>query len=132
MQIRCNFDRFANNLNSKCVYFNSPYVCIGTNGVDSFNYNWGPDSINWLFPPPRLVIRAVQHLKACKGEGILVTPEWKCAPFYPFMLSFDRISGLKRQLNFSRKNIFTSGSDKSSHFGPLFNARINVWHLNFA
>ena len=44
--IKCNFDRFANSMNSKCLYFNSASICVGTNGVDSFNYNWGPSSVN--------------------------------------------------------------------------------------
>jgi hypothetical protein len=34
-----NFDRFANNWNAKCPQFNSLAYCVGSSGVNSFNYS---------------------------------------------------------------------------------------------
>ena len=65
----CNFDRFANNMNTKTEMFNSASFCLGTSGVDSFCYDWGLGSINRLFPPPRLLIKAINHLKLSRGQG---------------------------------------------------------------
>ena len=129
--INCNYDRFANNFNTRTVLFNSASFCVGTSGVDCFNYNWGLDSLNWLFPPPRLIIRAVNHLQQCKGVGLLLTPEWKSAHFFPFLISSEIKRYTVKTLRFHGKNVFISGSDKTSYFGPNFNCGVVVWHLNF-
>ena len=43
-------DRFAYNYNTKLANFNSNTCCIGSNGVDAFDYyNWGLPHINWLW-----------------------------------------------------------------------------------
>ena len=128
--INCNYDRFANNFNTRTVLFNSASFCVGTSGVDCFNYNWGLDSLNWLFPPPRLIIRAVNHLQQCKGVGLLLTPEWKSAHFFPFLISSEIKRYTVKTLRFHGKNVFISGSDKTSYFGPNFNCGVVVWHLN--
>ena len=41
----CDFDRFSNNYNAKTPKFNSSSFCVGTSGVNAFNYDWG-NSIN--------------------------------------------------------------------------------------
>ena len=84
--LNCNFDRFANNLNAKTTLFNSSSHCVGTSGVDSFNYHWGFGVVNWLFPPPDLIMKTVNHLKLCNAQGLLVTPEWTSSAFYPKLL----------------------------------------------
>ena len=129
--IYCNYDRFATNMNSKCAYFNSPSNCVGSNGVDCFNFNWGPNSLNWLFPPPRLIIPAIQHLKNCNGIGLLLTPDWKSSSFYPYLISPEVSRYVRREIEFDGKNCFVHGSDKSSFFGPEFNARVSVRHFDF-
>ena len=73
-EFHCNFDRFANNLNTKTPKFNSVNNCLGTSGVDAFNYNWGFGVKNWLFPPPNLIMFTLNHLMMCKGMGLLLTP----------------------------------------------------------
>ena len=60
-------DRFADNYNSKINHFNSKTFCIGASGVRSFNYDWGPPHINWIFAAPRLLGKSLNHLKLCKG-----------------------------------------------------------------
>ena len=130
-KVNCNFDRFANNTNTKTVLFNSASFCVGTSGVDSFCYDWGLDSINWLFPPPRLVVKAINHLKLCNAMGLLVAPIWKSAEFYAYLQNPSIEKKIVRKVVFSGKNIFHYGSDKSSYFGPDFNSAVGVWLLDF-
>ena len=127
--IECNYDRFASNTNTKCLRFNSLTNCIGTSGIDCFKYHWGSPSINWLFPPPRLVLKSINHLRECKGIGILLLPDWKTADFYAVVMKLDiSICKIKR---FSGKNVFEIGSDPTSHFSKDFNAAVLVCLLNF-
>ncbi len=125
----CNFDRFASNINTKCLRFNSLTNCIGTIGVNCFNYHWGSPFINWLFPPPRLVLRTINHLQECKGLGLLLIPDWKTADFYAVIMKLnENVCRIKR---FSGKNIFKLGSDPTSYFSDQFNAAVLVCELNF-
>ena len=126
----CNFDRFASNYNTKVKLFNSSSFCVGSRGVDCFNYDW-KGYANWLFPPPRLVARTVNHLKICKAEGLLLAPEWKAAHFYPHLESLALTKYLVKKYDFSGKNVFLAGCDKSSYFNPEFNCRVGVWHFDF-
>ena len=57
IDVKCDFDRFASNYNAKLEKSNSSSFCVGTSGVDCFNYNWG-ENVNWLFPPPRLITKS--------------------------------------------------------------------------
>ena len=127
--IKCNYDRFASNLNSKCFRFNSLTSCIGTSGVDCFQYPWGSPFINWLFPPPRLVLRCINHLKESSGIGLLLVPEWKTSDYYPVLMTLE--NKYKKCLRFSGKNIFNIGSDPTSYFSTDFSSAVNVWLLNF-
>ena len=127
--VHCNIDRFASNYNTKLPVFNSASFCVGTSGVDSFLYDWG-DSINWLFPPPRLVLQTVNHLRKCNGIGLLLTPEWKSSSFYPYLLFLSENFKFK-VWTFQGKGVFCHGADKDSFFGPNFNSAVNVWFLDF-
>jgi len=69
-----NFDRFANNWNAKCPQFNSITYCVGSGGVNAFNYTWGGRAKDWLFPPPRLIIPALLHLEKSKASALLLIP----------------------------------------------------------
>ena len=126
----CNIDRFANNHNTKLLVFNSTSFCLGTSGVDAFNYDWAPPFVNWLFPPPDLILKTVNKLKLSKGIGLLLAPEWKSAPFYPYLNQM-KSSEKVFVWTFKGKNIFEKGTDKDSFFGPDFNSAVNVWKLDF-
>ena len=130
-QFKCNFDRFANNLNAKTPNFNSLTSCVGSKGVDSFNYNWGQGFKNWLFPPPNRILATINHLKICGGQGLLVTPQWKAAAFYPFLSTEYRKFG-QNFMCCSPRNALVQGIDKSSYFGPHFNCAINIWHFDYS
>ena len=127
--IKCNIDRFANNLNTKLKIFNSSSFCIGTSGVDAFNYHWGKPFINWLFPPPRLILKAVNKLKMDQSIGLMITPRWTSASFYPYL---HKMLGKNAKIwTFQGNDIFIQGVDTSSFFGPNFNAPVNLWKFDF-
>jgi hypothetical protein len=126
-----NFDRFANNWNAKCTQFNSLVYCVGSGGVNAFNYPWGGRAKNWLFPPPKLVIPAVLHLQRSFGMGILLIPQWKTAPFYPFLLDYIKSPKLKNRWIFGGKNVFKRGADNTSCFGPDFVGNVELWFFDF-
>jgi hypothetical protein len=125
-----NFDRFANNWNSKCPQFNSLTYCIGSGGVDAFNYSWGGNAKNWIFPPPRLIIPALIHLQKCYGNGIILIPQWKSASFYPFIMEYRNKNVAKRWV-LPGKNIFRRGADNTTCFGPDFVGNVEIWLFNF-
>ena len=87
--------------------------------------------MNWIFPPPRLLPKCLNHLKKSNGVGLILTPEWRATDFYPLFESDVLRPYLKKFMRFSGPNMFKSGSDKSSFFGPRFNAAINVWMYDF-
>ena len=122
-------DRFADNYNAKFPVFNSKTFCIGSTGVNAFNYDWGPDHINWIFPPPRLLMKSLNQLKYSKGIGIFLTPEWKGSDFYPFFCSHYKFC--KKFIRYSGQNVFKHGADKDSYFGPNFNCAVNIWMFDF-
>ena len=128
-KLTCNIDRFANNINAKLPLFNSTSYCIGTSGVNCFNYDWGLPFVNWLFPPPKMVMKTVNKLRNCHGVGILVTPEWKSCSFYPYLNSL--LSDNVTVWAFKGNNVFEQGSDPTSYFGPNFNSAVNIWKLDF-
>jgi hypothetical protein len=126
-----NVDRFANNWNAKCVHFNSPTYCVGSSGVDAFNYHWGQPTLNWLFPPIRLIARTIMHLERCNGSGLLLVPQWKSAAFYPLLMDFVGTSVAKGYWQLFGKNVFKLGADASCCFGPNFTGMVEIWHLDF-
>jgi hypothetical protein len=126
-----NFDRFANNWNTKCPYFNFVAYCVGSTGVNAFNYPWGGKACNWLFPPPRLIIPTVLHLQKNKGTGLLLIPQWKSAVFYPFLMDFAREPQLVNRWVLGGKNVFKRGIDNSTCFGPDFSGNVELWLFDF-
>ena len=61
--------------------FNTRYFQPGTDGVNAFTQNWSHDN-NWLFPPPYLLIKAINYAKTCKAQGTPIVPVWKSAHFW--------------------------------------------------
>ena len=79
------FDRFADNLNSKCRKFNSEFLVEGSSGVNAFNFHWGGYN-NWVAPPVPLVSAAIKHMQKSRCVGSLVIPKWKTASFWPLIV----------------------------------------------
>ena len=79
-------DRFSNSYNNHCERFNSRWWVPGTEGVDAFNQDWGND-INWLVPPPRLIVNCIRKMETDHAQGTLVVPKWKSAVFWPCLVN---------------------------------------------
>ena len=77
-------DRFADDFNKKVNKFNSKYYCPQTQQVDAFAVDWSGE-FNWLSPPVKLIGKTIRHMKACKAKGVLFTPEWRSAYFWPLL-----------------------------------------------
>ena len=50
----------------------------------AFSFRWDNEN-NWLFPPPKLIPRVLQHLAFSKAEGTLIIPEWPSAHWWPLI-----------------------------------------------
>ncbi len=104
---------------------------MGSNGINAFNYPWGGKAKNWLFPPPRLIIPTIIHLQRSFGSGLLLIPQRKTAPFYPFLLEFANQTVVKKRWILDGKNVFQKGADNSSCFGPDFVGKVELWLFDF-
>ena len=54
-------DRFASSCNAKLSRFNSRFLQLGTEAVDTFTQEWSSEN-NWLVPPVSLVGRLLSHM----------------------------------------------------------------------
>jgi len=124
-------DLFADERNTKAPKFFSLSYCQGTLGVNAFYYDWSLRGLNWIFVPPRLILRAINHLELCKAAAFILVPQWKTSYFYPFLQKLRTTSAYKKHLVYSGKNIFILGADTSSYFGPSYNGNVEVWYLDF-
>ena len=77
-------DRFASNLNKKCICLNSKHLCIGCEGVDALAQTWSGE-LNWWVPPPKLVCHCLNKIVSEKACGTLIAPMWQSAPFWPLI-----------------------------------------------
>ena len=126
-----NFDRFANNWNTKCTTFNSLSYCVGSGGVDVFSYHWGPPRKIGISPLPGWWVEQYYSCSIVRGEGLLLVPAWKSASFYPLLMELPN-SVVKGRWSLHGKGIFKLGADASSCFGPKFTGMVELWLLNLA
>lgn len=77
-------DRFANYQNTKVPRFNSKFWNPNSEAINCFSVSWSKER-NLLVPPVHLVPRCLRHLLQCKAEGILITPAWASAAFWPLL-----------------------------------------------
>lgn len=78
-------DRFSNNLNSKCLKFNSKWWVPGTAGVNALDQTWSNDC-NWVVPPPALLALVVRKIIRDHASCTLIIPEWKSSAFWPMLV----------------------------------------------
>ncbi|KAL5021412.1 hypothetical protein ScPMuIL_000567, partial [Solemya velum] len=78
-------DRFSNNLNSKCLKFNSKWWVPGTAGVNALDQTWSNDC-NWVVPPPALLALVVRKIISDHASCTLIIPEWKSSAFWPMLV----------------------------------------------
>ena len=124
-------DLFADDKNSKTEKFFSLCYCPNTLGADAFNYDWSLNGLNWIFPPPRLILKVLRHMQLTKAEGLLLIPQWKTSYFYPVLNNLRNTRVVQKIACYSGKNVFISGTDIHSYFGPNYSGNVEVWHLNF-
>jgi hypothetical protein len=124
-------DLFANDANAKTNKFFSLTYCLGTLGVDAFNYDWSIRGLNWIFTPPRLLVRAIHHLENCKASAFVLIPQWKTSHFYPVFMEIKKSIAYKNSLVYSGKDVFCQGADASSYFGPSYNGNVEVWFIDY-
>ena len=116
-------DCFANESNAKLPLFFSPTYSKLTAGVDCFRYDWQLYRSCWLFPPPRLIMKCYNYLKACQVKGLLLTPQWKNRAFYTLLRNTPDCF-LKRMLIYDGTCVFRQGSDADSYFGPNYKGNV--------
>jgi hypothetical protein len=54
-------DLFANDYNTKCKRYFSLTFTKNACGVDVFSYNWKLYGLGWIFVPPPMILRAINH-----------------------------------------------------------------------
>ena len=126
-------DAFADTATAKCRQFYSKFWCLGSSGVDGLEYNWG-GQICWLVPPISLISRAIQHLKRCRGYGVIIVPGWRSSAFWPSIhgdCGFK--TGIKLILEFRRPSrFFVAGLDANDMFThQAFGSDVLILELNF-
>jgi len=124
-------DLFADHNNAKAPLFFSLSYCPRTVGVDAFNYDWSLRGLNWIFVAPRLVLRAIAHLRLCKAEAYILVPQWKTSQFYPVLLKLKNTPAYKMHFVYPGRNVFKHGSDVNSFFVPNFDGNVEVWYIDF-
>ena len=77
-------DRFANARNTKVARFNSRFFELGSLGVDAFQFDWGGEN-NYIVPPVSMISRAINKCVRDRARGMLITPLWKSADFWPLL-----------------------------------------------
>ena len=79
-------DRFASVQTKLLPRFCSRFLNPGCEAVDAFTVNW-KDENNWIFPPPYLIPRVLQHMARGKEHGTIIVPEWQSAPWWPLLVT---------------------------------------------
>ena len=83
------FDRFADQHNTKTVLYNSRFYTDTTSGIDCFTQDWR-GYLNWLVPPIHMIGRTLAYMMLLRCEGILVVPVWYSSYFWPLLQNIIR------------------------------------------
>ena len=79
-------DRFASYQTKLLPRFCSRFRNPGCESIDAFTVSWGNEN-NWIFPPPYLIPRVIQHMADGKEYGTIILPEWHSAPWWPLLVT---------------------------------------------
>jgi hypothetical protein len=110
--------------------FYSITYCPNTAGIDCFSFNWKMAGLCWLFPPPRLIGKALNHLAECGAEAYLLVPQRKNSYYYPMLKDIDA-KVVQQKIVFDGSNIFVPGIDNASFFGPAYKGYVECYWLKF-
>ena len=67
--------------NTKCQRFNSRFWVPGTEAVYSLDQNWSGE-INWMVPPPMLILKCIRKIDHEKAGGTIIVPLWHSATYW--------------------------------------------------
>ena len=92
--------------------------------TDAFSQTWHC-KLGWLFPPPCLIPRVLAHLNKCKGEFLLVAPNWE----QTFWMS--DLSNRSREQPLTIQNLETALIDTTTNQPPQEVERLTlqVWRI---
>ena len=112
------FDRFASPYNTKCSRFNSRFWVPGTHGINGLDQQWR-NEMNWLVPPPRLILKCIKKLESEKANGTLVIPVWISAPYWPELLDKNGSykAFIKEVIPLPSRNVIVNGRGNNGIFG---------------
>ena len=110
-------DRFSCDYNRKCPRFNSRWWVPGCEGINALKQNWAGE-VNWLVPPPRLIIDCLEKIKSEKCIGTIIIPEWRTASYWPDILNLIEIGRLKEIFKLPRDCI-TPGRGNNGIFKSI-------------
>ena len=113
----CTIDRFATSYNKKCERFNSKVWLAGTEAVDCMSEKWS-NEVNWVVPPPKLILSVIKKIVSEKADSILVVPVWKSAAFWP-ALHFDNKQFISDTIYFQKRGNILPGFGKNGIFGDI-------------
>ena len=122
-------DLFASDQNNKCEKFFSRFACIGSAGVDAFDFSWFGE-VCWITPPPKLALKALNHLRDSYSKGVLLIPSWKSLSVWPVIEDVDFRPFIKGSWEFPGK-LFLENSRENSIMGPRFRGAIRLIALDF-
>jgi len=101
--------------------------------VDAFAYSWCRVNV-WLVSPPKLVIKAIEHCKVSKAQGIIIIPKWTSAIFWPYIWSNGCfVQGLKLLYEYKNPKHFFVGCPfgNSVFSGEVFKGNVLIIKLDF-
>jgi hypothetical protein len=125
-------DLFASDYNKKVSKFFSLTYCPGTLGVNSFfNYDWSQYGIGWIFVPPPMILRCLNHMKIVQTAALVLIPQWKTSYFYPVFTDLELTGIAKNKKVYHGRDMFQLGQDVRSYFGPNYNGNVKVWFIDY-
>ena len=79
-------DLMATPLNAKLHCFVSPFPVKGAAGTDFFAVDLSRWERIYVFPPQKLILRTLVHLRNFRGRVLLIAPCLPSQPWYPFLM----------------------------------------------
>ena len=76
------WDGFATATTSKGKKFFSRRQSPGSSGVNFFHQQLSPEESIFCFPPTRLLVAALHHVKFYQAKAVFVVPVWPASTFY--------------------------------------------------
>ena len=84
-------DLFASSQNRQVDHFLSYYHDHRSMGADAFQHSWSNWNLPYAYPPPILIGKVLQKLRAdCCQRSIVVVPVWQAQTWFPTVLQMMR------------------------------------------